>query len=394
MKKNKTIILTEIISPYRIPPFNYLGQAENIKLEIFFLAESESRRSWDIPKEKIKFSYQVLSGLQIGKSYQHAPIFFNPGIIYQLWKQKPDVIVFGGWHHFTYWLALVYTQIMGTRLLIWSESTLKDERSVSKLKDKLKRWIVSKADGYIVPGKAQKDYLLYLGAKNEKIWLAPNAVETDFFASKAELYRQDRETLKQKFNLSGIVILSVGRLIDEKGIPELLAAFAQLKTKTNQLVTLVIVGDGSQSQEYQYYCQQKQLNNVVFSGFQNQNSLVQYYAIADIFVFPTRTDPWGLVLNEAMSASLPIVCSSAAGAVDDLLEDGGNGFIFPVGDVTVLVGALQRLVDDEDLRKRMGMRSHQIILNYTPQIMAQGLQEAIVDDKLININKSKFISLR
>ncbi|NJL64704.1 MAG: hypothetical protein HC903_26425 [Methylacidiphilales bacterium] len=168
MKKNKTIILTEIISPYRISPFNYLNQAENIKLEIFFLAESESRRSWDIPKEKIKFSYQVLSGLQIGKSYQDAPVFFNPGIIYQLWKQKPDVIIFGGWHHFTYWLALVYAQIMGTRLLIWSESTLKDERSASKLKDKLKRWIVSKADGYIVPGKAQKDYLLYLGGKNEK----------------------------------------------------------------------------------------------------------------------------------------------------------------------------------------------------------------------------------
>ncbi|NJR15060.1 MAG: glycosyltransferase family 4 protein [Calothrix sp. CSU_2_0] len=333
----------------------------------------------------------MLSGLQIGKAYQDAPIFFNPGIIYQLWKQQTDVIIFGGWQHFTYWLALVYTEVMGVRLLIWSESTLKDERSASKLKDKLKRWIVSKADGYIVPGKAQKDYLLYLGAKNERIWVAPNAVDTDFFTSKTELYRQDRETLKQKLNLNGIVILSVGRLIDEKGIPELLAAFAQLKT--NQLVTLVIVGDGSQSEEYQHYCQQKQLNNVVFSGFQNQNTLVQYYAIADIFVFPTRTDPWGLVLNEAMSASLPIVCSSSAGAVDDLIEDGGNGFIFSVGNVTLLAEALQRLVDDEDLRKRMGMRSHEIILNYTPQIMAQGLQEAIVDDKLSNINKSKFISL-
>jgi glycosyltransferase involved in cell wall biosynthesis len=138
------------------------------------------------------------------------------------------------------------------------------------------------------------------------------------------------------------------------------------------------VGDGPQSQMYQDYCRQYSLNTVVFSGFQHQNALVQYYAIADIFVFPTRTDPWGLVLNEAMAASLPIVCSSAAGAVDDLVEQDGNGFIFPVGDVTRLAEALQQLVDDDDLRKRMGKRSHQIILNYTPQIMAQGFREAIV----------------
>ena len=156
MKKTKAIILTEIISPYRIPPFNYLAQEENIDLNIFFFAENESRRSWQVEKDKIQFDYQVLWGLQVGKSYQSAPIFFNPGVIYQLWKQQPDVIICGGWHHFTCWLALVYAQMTGTRLLIWSESTLKDERSSSKIKHKLKNWIVNQADAYIIPGKAQK----------------------------------------------------------------------------------------------------------------------------------------------------------------------------------------------------------------------------------------------
>lgn len=372
----KVILLTEIISPYRIPPFNDLMQSENIDLEIFFLTETESRRSWYVPKDTLKFSYRVLWNVQIGKSYQNSPIYLNPGVIYRLWQQQPDVIILGGWSHLTYWLSFVYAQMMGTRLLIWSESTLKDKRTTSQWKNKLKLWMVKKAEGYIVPGKAQKDYLLYLGAKNENVWLAPNAVDTHFFSSVSELYRQDREGLKQKLNLSGMILLFVGRLIDEKGVPELLAAFQELQTLKS--VTLVIVGDGPQSQMYQDYCRQYSLNTVVFSGFQNQNALVQYYAIADIFVFPTRTDPWGLVLNEAMAASLPIVCSSAAGAVDDLVEQGGNGFIFPVGDVTRFAEALQQLVDDDDLRKRMGKRSHQIILNYTPQIMAQGFREAIV----------------
>lgn len=376
MKKIKVIILTEIISPYRISPFNCLNQEINIDLEVFFFAETESRRSWHVPKDKIQFPYRVVWGLQAGKAYQNAPVFCNPNVIYQLWQQQPDVVIFGGWHHFTYWLALVYAQMTGTRLLIWSESTPKDERDSNQLKDKLKRWIVDKASGYIVPGKAQKDYLIHLGAKEERIWTAPNAVDSDFFVSETKRYRQHQETWKQKLGLSGIIILYVGRLIDEKGIPELLEAFAQLRA--DKSVTLVIVGDGPQAEQYQLYCQHKKLNNIFFTGFQPQSTLVQYYAIADIFVFPTRSDPWGLVLNEAMAAGLPIVCSAAAGAIDDLLEDGGNGFIVPVGNVEKLSSALQRLVEDEGLRTQMGMRSQQIILNYTPQKMAQGFKEAIL----------------
>ena len=83
MKNTKAIILTEIISPYRIPPFNYLAQYEEIDLTVFFFAETESRRSWLVEKQKIQFEYQVLWGLQLGKAYQSAPVFLSPNVIYQ-----------------------------------------------------------------------------------------------------------------------------------------------------------------------------------------------------------------------------------------------------------------------------------------------------------------------
>ncbi|MGB3649802.1 MAG: glycosyltransferase family 4 protein [Rivularia sp. (in: cyanobacteria)] len=375
MKKTKAIILTEIISPYRIPPFNYLAQDEEIDLTVFFFAETESRRSWLVEKQKIQFNYQVLWGLQLGKSYQSAPIFLNPDVIHQLWKQQPDVIICGGWHHFSYWLAFVYARMTKTPLLIWSESTLKDERAVSNFKHKLKSWIVNQADGYIVPGKAQKDYLVDLGAKQGRIYIAPNAVDSDFFTNEAQRYRQQKIMWKEKLGIDGCVILYVGRLIDEKGIPELLEAFAKLSP--HKQVTLVIVGDGSRSQNYHSYTQQNQLDNVVFTGFQPQSALPQYYGIADIFVFPTRSDPWGLVLNEAMAAGLPIICSDAAGAAPDLVVNGENGYLVPVGDVNKLSEALQILIEDESLRKKMGSHSQEIIANYTPQKMALGLKEAI-----------------
>ncbi|MEA5593444.1 glycosyltransferase family 4 protein [Rivularia sp. UHCC 0363] len=376
MPKTKAVILTEIISPYRIPPFNYLAQDEEIDLTVFFFAETESRRSWLVEKEKIQFSYQVLWGLQLGKSYQSAPVFLNPDVIYQLWKQQPDVIICGGWHHFTHWLALMYAQMTKTPLLIWSESTLKDERILSSIKYKLKEWIVNQADGYIIPGKAQKNYLAELGAREDRIWTAPNAVDSVFFANEAQYYRQQKAILKEKLDIAGCVILYVGRLIDEKGIPELLEAFTKLSPQKQ--VTLVIVGDGSRSQNYHSYTQQNQLDNVVFAGFQPQTALPQYYGIADIFVFPTRSDTWGLVLNEAMAAGLPIVCSDAAGAAPDLVVNGENGYLIPVGDVEKLSEKLQILVEDENLREKMGLHSQEIIANYTPQKMALGLKEAIL----------------
>ena len=376
MKKTKAIILTEIISPYRIPPFNCLAKDEDIDLTVFFFAETETRRSWLVEKEKIQFNYQVLWGLQLGKSYQSAPVFVNPDAIYQLWKQQPDVIICGGWHHFTHWLAFVYARMTKTPLLIWSESTLKDERSSSNIKHKLKTWIVNQADGYIVPGNAQTKYLLDLGARKDRIYIAPNAVDSDFFTSQAQYYRQQKAVCQQKLGIDGCVILYVGRLIDEKGIPELLEAFTKLSG--NKLLTLVIIGDGSRSQYYHSYTQQNQLDNVVFTGFQPQSALPQYYGIADIFVFPTRSDPWGLVLNEAMAAGLPIVCSDAAGAAPDLVVNGKNGYLVPVGNVEKLSEALQILVEDESLREKMGLHSSDIIAGYTPQKMAQGLKEAIV----------------
>ncbi|MBD0387782.1 MAG: glycosyltransferase family 4 protein [Nostoc sp. C3-bin3] len=376
MSKTKAVILTEFISPYLIPPFNYLAQDAEIDLTVLFFAETESRRSWLVEKDKIQFNYQVLRGLQMGKSYQNAPVFLNPDVIYQLWKLQPDVIICGGWHHFTHWLALVYARITKTPLLIWSESTLKDERSVSKIKHKLKTGIIHQADGYIVPGQAQKNYLLKFKANSEKIYMAPNAVDSIFFTSQSQIYRQNKAFYQQKSGLKGCVILYVGRLIDEKGIPELLQAFAKLSTYKQ--VTLVIVGDGFQATEYHSYCQHNQIDCVVFAGFQPQSALPQYYGIADIFVFPTKTDPWGLVLNEAMAAGLPIICSDAAGAADDLVMNGKNGYLVTVGDANKLSEALQILVEDENLREKMGLHSQEIITNYTPQKMAQGLKEAIL----------------
>ncbi len=374
--KVKVVILTEIISPYRIAPFNYLAQFDGIDLEVLFYAETESRRHWRIQRDKIRFPYRVLRGMQVGHVCGGGPIFLNADVFYRLWKTRPDVLICGGWHHPTSWLALAYAKVRRIRFLVWSESTLRDLRTSSRFRDSIKRWIVRKADGYIVPGSAQKDYLIYLGARDDCIWNAPNAVDTDFFANETEKIRSMKETVEAQIGVKGPIVLYVGRLQDEKGIPDLLAAFERVAQKVE--ASLVLVGDGPHEKEYRLRCRVRGLKNVCFAGFHDQDSLPLYYGIADVFVFPTHSDPWGLVLNEAMSAALPIICSSAAGGAGDLIEPGGNGFLYPAGDLEQLTEVLYRLLADADLRKRMGEQSRLIVRRYSSQKMAQGFAEAIL----------------
>ncbi|MGK7876198.1 MAG: glycosyltransferase family 4 protein [Xenococcaceae cyanobacterium] len=377
MKKIKVAVLTEIISPYRIPVLNFLATDPRINLQVLFFAETEQRRSWRIPKEKINFPYQVLKGFVVSRAYQEGPIFLNPGILGELLKSNYDCLIVFGYHHPTIWVAIAYARIARKRCLIWSESTLRDKRPQNRAKEMFKRFLVRQASGYIAPGKAQVEYLAELGASPDRIWVAPNSVDSGLFAQAAEQLRPQKEQLKQQLGIKGDVLLYVGRLLDDKGIPELLSAFDQIRQEWAP-VNLVLVGDGPEREKYVNECCRRGLSEVMFAGFQEQEALPRYYAIADIFIFPTRSDPWGLVLNEAMLAGLPIICSRAAGAADDLVKPEKNGFLHEPGDVAGIANHICHLLQDNELRKQMGKRSRQIINAYTPKNMANGFREAIL----------------
>ena len=106
--------------------------------------------------------------------------------------------------------------------------------------------------------------------------------------------------------------------------------------------------------------------------------LALWYAAADVFALPARTEAWaGPAVNEAMAAGLPVVASEAAASATDLVRPGENGFVVPVGDVGALRGALERLLADPDLRMRMGRASRRIIAPLTPQRSARAMSEAL-----------------
>ena len=124
--------------------------------------------------------------------------------------------------------------------------------------------------------------------------------------------------------------------------------------------------------------QDKGLKDVHFTGFKNQSEVSLYYAIGDIFVLPSGIgETWGLVVNEAMNFRLPIVVSDMVGSNKNLVSQGGNGFVFPMGDITKLGGYLKILMENKDLRGDMGKNSLDLVKKYSYEQDIDGILTAL-----------------
>jgi len=371
--QNKVILLTEIISPYRIPVFNEIAQSLNNRFLVLFFGETEKRRQWKVCKEKIKFHYGILPNILFQKKGL-TPYFLNPTILYRLIKYSPEIIILGGYHHPSDLLALLYAKFFKKKIILWCESNKYDWRWNYPLKDYYKKWFIRSCTGYIVPGEASYGYLIALGAQDKKIYLAPNAVDNDYFTWASNKHRQTKEEFKQAKGYPKKLILYVGRLIDQKGILDLLKAFQMISSEDCESGLLLI---GSAENWYKNFVKTNNIKNVFFEGFILQENLSAYYAASDVFVLPAHSDPWGLVLNEAMACGLPVISSNAAGAACDLIKQGENGYIFQKGNINQLNNYLRDILNDDQKRTSMGEESRKIIQNYSPLKCAQGVIRAI-----------------
>jgi 1,2-diacylglycerol 3-alpha-glucosyltransferase len=372
----RLVILTEIIAPYRIPVFNALAARGDVQLHVIFLSENDpSLRQWHVYKDEIKFSYEVLSNWRrrIGK-YN---VLLNGGVGAALSRAKPDAVLSGGYGYVASWQAAFWAKSQGVPLLLWSESTALDIRRRYPVVEFIKRRFRQRCQAFVAAGKASRDYLVALGASSNTIFIAPDAVDVSFFAAAAEKARLQQREIRVCNNLPSRYFLSVGRLIKEKGVYELLDAYAKLEASVRTRIGLVFVGDGAARQELERRAAGIQQGVVRFSGWVHREQIPEIYALADAFVFPTYSDTWGLVVNEAMASSLPIVASQVAGCVPDLLQDGWNGFAVRPRDVEGLVYSMQVLFDDPESARRMGSRSFQRVQEYTPEKCAGGIVQAL-----------------
>jgi glycosyltransferase involved in cell wall biosynthesis len=374
--KRRLVIVTEIISPYRIPLFNALAQNPDVDLHVIFLGDTDPKlRQWQVYKQEINFSYQVLPSWRkrIGKYNA----LLNFGIQKALEQSAPEVVLCGGYSYIASWQALRWARRNRVRFLLWSESNLQDMRRRYRFVEFLKKQFLKRSDGFVVPGRSALEYLRAQGIGESRISIAPNAVDNDLFAKAAESARRNALALRRELALPDRYFLFVGRLVREKGIFELLSAYLNLSEQLRREIGFVFVGDGEARQELQSFGSSISPGNVRFVGFVQREQLGAYYGLAAALVLPTYTDTWGMVVNEAMACGLPVIVSRAAGCAADLVHENRNGLLVTTRDVHSLETAIGTLAQRRDLCEAMGACSAQHIQSYSPEEWSASIARTI-----------------
>lgn len=368
-------LLTEIISPYRIPVFNALARREGIDLHVIFLAETDaSQRQWLVYKEEIEFSYEVLPARRWRWRDWH--ILLNLGMWRALSRFRPSSIICGGYNHPAFWEALGWAKSHSAHFSAWIESTTQDQRKSNLLTAFVKHLFIRKCSAFVVPGKSSFEYVKSLGVLDTRIHTAPNAVDNHLFSALARTARQRDPQLRNELGLPSRYFLYAGRIIPEKGVFHLLEAYTRLPPEMRSEVGLVFVGEGISKKELMTCAASTRPGSVIFPGFAQREQLASFYALAEVLVFPTLSDPWGLVVNEAMACGLPIIATSVAGCTADLVRDRKNGFIVLPKNVDQLAEAMAAFARDPNLASRMGARSARLIESFSPESCAAGLAAA------------------
>lgn len=259
---------------------------------------------------------------------------------------KPDFCIINGYVGTVQTVAIKYCQKHGIRYAIESDTPLNIPRNrIKRLLKKiyLKR-ILSNYYCYGFPGGSlQKENFIFYGIPEEKNYIMPMSVSLDRL-NKEEIKLPSTEKLKQELGiLNKITFLFVGRLEHVKNVSLLLKAFSMLK-KNNDNVALIIVGDGTLKTELEEQVRDSEVQDVYFKGYVAFPEIVRYYKASDVFVLPSVFEPWGLVVNEAMTLGLPAVVSSDVGCRKDLIETGNNGYIFESDNVYDLLEKLESII--------------------------------------------------
>jgi glycosyltransferase involved in cell wall biosynthesis len=290
-------------------------------------------------------------------------------IIGRLLDFKPEVIIACGFSVWTMF-ALLFKPIGGWRIVLaWDGSSPNVDFRDSKPRLLMRRIITRYVDRFITNSEAGKSYFCeYLGVDSHKITVRPYLVpDPTTLLSRSE-------TAPVKLDVRAPVFLYVGRLEERKGLHLLLESCSILH-KAGLKFSLVIIGKGQQQEQLQAYCHSNDLDDCVqWVGWVDYRQLGVYFRQADVFVFPSLEDIWGMVTLEAMAFGKPVLCSKWAGS-SELITHSKNGWICDPHDPVEMAGLMQTWIDRPELISTMGTAAADTIAQHTPAAVAQFLAD-------------------
>jgi glycosyltransferase involved in cell wall biosynthesis len=311
--KTKLALLINMIAPYRLPL--YCALADQFDFMLLHGGKEANRDTWSdledaLPNAKVvrAWGWQVRHARKInGKVFDERFTHITPGFAWHLLLFKPDLVI-SNEMGIRSMIALAYGTVFRKPVWICWEGTVHSERGIGFLKKVVRKIFASWAEHWVSLGQTSTEYLLSLGVKHERILQSQNFVDEERFKADVEpaWVIQPRP-----------VVLHVGQFIERKGIGLLLNAAASLQQWGLEF-SLLLVGSGRDKQALERRAQSLDLKNVHFLPAQPPERMPSVYRSADLVVFPTLEDVWGLVANEAVLSGIPVLCSKYAGCAPEL----------------------------------------------------------------------------
>lgn len=345
---------------YLMPLWREIKAHASVETRIVFLEENLTQ-PWNLDLQDNP-CIEILRGNRMAKLMR---------LLQLIGQRDVELIDLAGWGHPLLLAALLFAGMR--RIPVTIESDTQFDTTTAAWRRALKRLILPVLfripERFFPAGIRQADYFMRYGVSQDRVRIAQMTVDVRSIMAQVDLCREKRESTGN----TPVTFLYVGRLEAYKGIQDLLDAFADL-TRQGEECHLVIVGDGGMREVVKSAaCSHR---TIEYLGRLSGESLMQAYSQADVFVLPSHFEPWGLVVNEAMAAGLPVIATDRVGCVDDLVHEGRNGCIVPCSNPARLAGAMHIFIRQPEIMVAMGQASRQMISSWTIEDEARILMAA------------------
>ena len=382
----KSALITNFCPFYRIKLFKIL--AEKINAEFFFFSDA-SEKNWETLNIVNNDGIPVVPLLTPGMSK------FN--LLLKLWKKlrvnNYDVYIQGISGRLIVPLTYIAARLRKKQFIVWTGFWNHPNTFFHRITFPIVKYIYRHSDAVVAYGTHVRDYLISLGVDEKKIFIAQNTADNKLY-NKEVSDNEKNELIKSLDTENKKIVLFVGRLSIEKGVDILLQAVLNLKSnkiprpagtpfKGGTNLKFIIVGRGPEKENLQKFCEQNNLDNVIFLDYVPNDQLYKYYNVADIVAVPSITtpvfkEPWGLIVNEAMNQSAVVIASDAVGAaMGGLINDGENGIIVPEKNPAALTEAIKKVLNDDEYQNKLSNNAKTTIQKWTYDKMAQGFINAV-----------------
>jgi len=348
--KLNVLVVDDIPTPYRNNLYREISKTNNFDLSLLFLARKGNEKKWKLDELEGAIVFYCKC-FQFYVKYIDTRFQISWGVISTLIRMRPDLIITSGYHHLGYWVCLIYSKIARKKICIWSGTTeTSEQRSRNILLRFAKSLYIKNMNYGFAYGTEAKKFLIKNNLPSNKVFVIFN---TSNLTPIRDVWKLHSDFANQN---DVPKIIFIGRLTKLKGVQHSLRALSMLGRKD---VKFRILGDGPYKNELQKLSKSLDLDSCVeFLGYMQQEQIIHHLVWADIFLFATTQEVWGIVVNEALASGLYVLSSRFAGCTTDLIIEKFTGqCIDPFDENQILLALTETISNINEIRIERESRS-------------------------------------